>query len=80
MPSPYELKLRQVFSRKDPFKGYDVKEALKNGQVPDRPHNDAAPLDDELWSFLKTCWSILPNERPSAAKVVSILERLAVKP
>ncbi|KAL5536289.1 hypothetical protein ACEPAF_110 [Sanghuangporus sanghuang] len=62
----------EVFTTKDPYRGCDAEDALKNGQIPDRP----SVIKDATWDFLQSCLSFLPTERPDAGTAVSKLEDL----
>lgn len=66
----------QIFAGKDPYRGYDIEDALKNGQIPDRP----AGVTDPLWALLKGCFATLPSQRPRAREVVFALETLVANP
>ncbi|OCB88203.1 kinase-like protein [Sanghuangporus baumii] len=66
----------EIFTGKDPYKGYDVKEALANGEIPQRPNDGKVSISDAAWCFLKKCWGISSDQRPCAKQAVSELEQL----
>ncbi|KDQ09112.1 hypothetical protein BOTBODRAFT_37355 [Botryobasidium botryosum FD-172 SS1] len=50
---------------------------VRNGQFPDRPLGKdivAKGLDDRVWELMKTCWSMDPTQRLSAAEILKRLE------
>lgn len=52
-----------------------------NGRKPDRPMEEDAVsrgLNDELWNCLTQCWSLEPEERPTIADFLLVLDRVAV--
>ncbi|KDQ19478.1 hypothetical protein BOTBODRAFT_126335 [Botryobasidium botryosum FD-172 SS1] len=52
-------------------------EMVLDGQLPERPLDKdiiAKGLDDNMWELMKSCWSVDPNQRPSAAAILDDLE------
>ncbi|KAL5513777.1 hypothetical protein ACEPAH_4178 [Sanghuangporus vaninii] len=67
----------EIFTAKDPYRGYDVEEAHKNGLIPDRPTGLQIEINDATWEFLKKCWNRCVDQRPSAGDATSEFERLS---
>ncbi|KAL5513773.1 hypothetical protein ACEPAH_4174 [Sanghuangporus vaninii] len=66
----------EIFTGRDPYKGYDVKEALANGEIPERPNSSKVSINDAVWCFMKKCWNMSSEKRPSAKQAVSDLEEI----
>ncbi|KDQ20890.1 hypothetical protein BOTBODRAFT_183600 [Botryobasidium botryosum FD-172 SS1] len=58
----------------------DILNVVISGKHPERPTSQDAltrGLNDEVWALAEHCWSKLPESRPSAADVCSLLQGLA---
>lgn len=52
-----------------------LQEVLK-GKRPKRPRVAGQELDNELWSFVKSCWKQQPSKRPTAMDASQLLCRI----
>ncbi|KAF8123213.1 kinase-like domain-containing protein, partial [Boletus edulis] len=66
-----------VLSGKQPWSeiGEEVVVILRllKGEIPGRP--ESRPIDDQHWELIKRCLSRIPDRRPAANTIVSILEQ-----
>ena len=64
-----------MLSGKIPFEGHSVNDVLRRvpgGERPNRP--ESIHRDDRLWNVVQSCWKGVPGDRPSAARLVSLLQ------
>lgn len=63
-----------MVSGKIPFEDLQSGRVIKrvqNGEHPNSPESISS--NDPLWKVAKSCWKYRPVDRPSAAKLVSLL-------
>ncbi|KDQ10453.1 hypothetical protein BOTBODRAFT_178117 [Botryobasidium botryosum FD-172 SS1] len=78
----YGRVMLELFTGQIPFSylsecTYSLYIIVSKGEFPERPLGKevvARGLDDAMWEFMKSCWSIDPVQRPSAAAIVNCLK------
>ncbi|KAG1748006.1 kinase-like domain-containing protein [Suillus paluster] len=50
---------------------------IQQGNTPHCPSQ--SPLVSELWPFIRRCWSLSPNERPSAGAALEFIQHIRAK-